>query len=469
MAINGIVFPLEISLLDETCIICYEKLQWPIFCPQCKQGNCYECLGRWFQQKQECPKCRHVFQLQADRRGRYGCPRDGNLIEFYCEQCVECICRACTGNLSPHYRHPVRSLDALRREMVDAFKAMENKMNLQLVEVACSFGYGGDIAKKALQKIKSLIPMGSPLEWVQQQRAIQTEIDKIIQPVIAGNAQQTTSSYYLPNTDFEEKTFFLTETNTEQLLSATDRQGNTWELTVYPGGYSDAKGKFISLYLKLVRGTPLRYEYRFKIFDKGNQPLETYYAVDDFTVGSQSTACQRLIDINQARQKAWGVKGYQIAFATRPTDPMYGLRCATALAENKLKRLNYRTFTYMVHKFSYNKVANRILFSNIMFDHQNISWRFRIDCNGHWEQGEYVSVFLELLNGVEGWFDIFIKVYNPNNPTISFKRELTHKFTVHSNWGVPHFIHQSAVYPYLCNDQLKFDFGMRPAYVEKEM
>lgn len=66
-------------------------------------------------------------------------------------------------------------------------------------------------------------------------------------------------------------------------------------------------------------------------------------------------------------------------------------------------RLSFKTFTYLVEKFSEHKSANRILFSKVLLDQQNIAWRLRIDCNGHWEQDQYVSVFLELLNGAEGW------------------------------------------------------------------
>lgn len=191
---------------------------------------------------------------------------------------------------------------------------------------------------KVLNKIKSLIRVGNPSEWVEQRRAVYAEI-ATLKPMISANDQSTTVLYNLPNTDFFETSFFLTETNAEsQLFSVEDKHGNAWELTVYPGGYSDAKGKFISLYLKLTAGSPKRYEYRFRIFDSNNRPLESYCAVDDFTVGSQSIACQRLISINQARLKADVKNSYKMAFATRPTDQMYGHRCATALAENRAKR-----------------------------------------------------------------------------------------------------------------------------------
>lgn len=456
MSINGIVFPLEISAVEANCIVCLEKLKWPIFCPRCRHGNCYDCLLLWFQQKKECPKCRFVFQLQEEARGRYGCPGDGNLVESYCEQCAECLCRMCLGNR--HLHHQLKSLDALRKEMFDAVKLLSGKAI-----------FGKKSAEQVLIKIKSLVPNGTPIEWVRQRGAIRAEIGNL-NPMFPENGQKATRKYDLPNTDFYERSFYIADYYAPQKsFSAADPQGNTWELTVYPNGFSDATGKFISLYLKLVHGTPMRYEYLFKIFDKLNRPLETYFAVDDFNVGSQSIACQRLIHINQARQHAWGVQGYRIAFATRSTDPMYGPRCEQALTTNSIKRLNYVTFMYTVKKFSEHKAANRILFSNVMHDQQGIAWRFRIDCNGHWEQGEYVSVFLELLNGAQGWFDIFLRVNNPVDPTNFFKRELTHKFTVHSNWGVPHFIHQSQVYQYLRNDQLEFQFGMRPAHIAKEM
>lgn len=450
MANNGILFPLEIGSVDLNCIICFEKLQWAVFCPRCKQGNCYHCLERWFTNKRQCPKCRYGFQMPAGKYW-YSCTTDANLVEFFCEQCNVCICRECRRNPSnEHIRHTVRSLDALRKEMIDATKDLKSEVDV-------------------LKVIKSLILVGNPLEWVQQRLSIQALI-KNLKPIIVENCENSTHCYNLPGVKFFECSFFLSETNGEkQLFSDNDQHGNTWELTAYPGGYSDAKGKFISLYLKLIQGTPMLYEYRFMIFDTNTLPLESYFAVDNFTVGSQSMACQRLISIDQARLKASVKNGYRMAYATRPTNPEYGIRCAIVLAENRYQRTNFKKFTYTVQKFSDHKSANRILFSNIILDQQNISWRFRIDCNGHWEQNEYISVFLELLNGTEGWFDIFIKMVNLSNPAISFERKLTHKFSVHSNWGVPHFMQQSALYKYLHDDQLVFQFGMRPAHVEMEL
>lgn len=255
-----------------------------------------------------------------------------------------------------------------------------------------------------------------------------------------------------------------------QIFSAADGKGNVWELTVYPKGFSDAKGKFVSLYLKLLRGIPARYEYWFKILDKnGHKPLETYNAVDDFIIGSQSLACQRLIHLNEAFSKCLSIEGYNMAFAVKPTNPIYAEECAAALLQNKILRLDYNTFAWTLKNFAVKKHANKIEFSTVMFDRQKISWRLRIDCNGHWEQGLYISVFLELLNGAKGWFDVFIKVFNPLVPTVQHKRELTHQFTVHSNWGVPHFVGHDELHRFLHNDELRFEFGTRPSHIDQEI
>ena len=61
-------------------------------------------------------------------------------------------------------------------------------------------------------------------------------------------------------------------------------------------------------------------------------------------------------------------------------------------------------FKYTVTNFAENKANDRILFSNIVYDQQNIAWRLRIDCNGHEEQGRFISIYLELLNGAAGWY-----------------------------------------------------------------
>lgn len=66
-------------------------------------------------------------------------------------------------------------------------------------------------------------------------------------------------------------------------------------------------------------------------------------------------------------------------------------------------------------------------------------------------------------------FDIYLKLFHPTNPVVEHKRELTHKFTVHSNWGVPHFVSHMDLYRYLCNDELRFEFGMRPAHFDREI
>lgn len=436
--IKGINFPLEVGNVDADCSICLQELQWPVFCPRCRQGNCFNCLEQWFRTKPECPACRHLFQLN-DReklRSKYACPQDGNLVEFYCEQCLDCFCAKCRVNTGgKHYRHSVRTVDALRKDIVTEVNALSK------------------VLVQTLDKFKSLMLTGSPFELVQQRRVFQSEFDRL---------KVTTSN---------EVKILLTDVHGEkQDFTATDPLGNVWQLNVYPNGFSDARGKFISVYLKLVHGKQARYEYQFKILDKnGSKPIESYSAVDDFSIGSRSLACQRLIHLNEARQQCLTAKGYNMVFVSKPTNPTYGIECAAALAQNKRLRHDYRKFTWTVRNFTAKRVANKIEFSSIMYDQQKISWRFRIDCNGHWEQGSYISVFLELLNGAEGWFDVFIKLFNPMNPINQHKRELTHKFTVHSNWGVPHFVSHWDLNPFLSNDELHFEFGMRPAHIEQEI
>uniref|UniRef100_A0A023ETK2 Putative e3 ubiquitin ligase n=1 Tax=Aedes albopictus TaxID=7160 RepID=A0A023ETK2_AEDAL len=448
--IGGISFPLEVGNVDPDCTICHEELQWPVFCPRCRQGTCFECLEQWFRQKTECPSCRYLFQLSQAQglRAKYGCPQDGRLIEFYCEQCLECFCAKCRANTGGiHYRHAVRSVDLLRKDVVESV----NKLVVKHAQ--------DDKAQQTMTKLKSLMPTGSVFELVRQRRTFQSELDRFRSVTLLANS-------------FESK-FLLTNVYGEmQVFTANDPQGNGWELTVYPNGFSDAKGKFISLYLRLLRGKPGRYEYKFQILENtGLKPFEAYTAVDDFSVGSLSLACQRLVHLNEARQHclAVGKRGYNMTFSTKLLSPVYGLECAAALARNKPQRLDYRKFMWTVRNFTAKKAANKIEFSTVMYDHQKISWRFRIDCNGHWEQDQYVSVFLELLNGAEGWFDIYLKLFHPTNPVVEHKRELTHKFTVHSNWGVPHFVSHMDLYRYLCNDELRFEFGMRPAHFDREI
>lgn len=442
--IPTINFPLEVGTIDADCTICYDELKWPVFCPRCKHGNCFRCLENWYNQKQECPVCRHVFQITEaeELRKRYGCPMDGNVVYYYCEQCLECFCEKCRVNpTNGHFRHAVRKVDILRKEIMQSVELLtEKKIN-------------GDIVKNSLVQIKTIMPKGSPHELVRQRRVLQSILDRLKKAV--------------PPEMFE-KIIKLTNTKAEkQIFSATDHAKNVWELTVYPNGFSDAVGKFISLYLKLVQGIPARYEYCFKILDKnGREAIETYSAVDDFAIGGQSLACQRLIHVNEAFSNCLTAGGYNMAFSVKPTNPKYAEDCVAALLRNKLLHLDYDTFSWTLKNFAAKKYANKIEFSPIKFDRQKISWRLRIDCNGHWEQGLYLSVFLELLNGAKGWFDVFIKIFNPMNPAEQHRRELTHEFTVHSNWGVPHFVSHAELYRYLQNDELRFEFGMRPAHFD---
>ncbi|XP_062556059.1 uncharacterized protein LOC134220926 [Armigeres subalbatus] len=437
--IKGINFPLEVGTRDANCTICHEKLNWAVFCPRCQHGNCFQCLKKWHNVKRECPTCRYTVQLAGTEevRQRYGCAQDGNLVEYYCEQCLVCFCGKCYSNPSNvHYKHAVRMVDVLRKDI------------MQLIN-------SNVFADNSLVLIKSIMGTGSPHEIVRQRRVLLSILDH--------------SNIVLPSKMFE-KSIKLVNVNVEkQVFSATDYNGNVWELTVYPNGFSDGKGKFISLYLRLIKGIPTRYEYCFKIFDKnGYQPMETYSAVDDFDIGSESLACQRLIHINEAYGKCLSTAGYNMAFSVKPTNPNYKEECAAALLRNKQVRLAYNTFSWTLKNFEVKKLANKIEFSPVVFDQQKISWRLRVDCNGHWEQGMYVSVFLELLDGAKGWFDIFIKLCNPLAPAQQHMRELTHEFTVHSNWGVPHYVRHTELYRYLHNDELRFEFGIRPAHVDQE-
>ncbi|XP_058818412.1 uncharacterized protein LOC131681575 [Topomyia yanbarensis] len=449
MASGEISFPMEIGSIESTCIICFDVLKWAVFCDRCKQSTCYECIGKWLEEKHDCPKCRRQCRLEdyTIQKEHYSCKKDGLLLEYYCDECDQCFCRKCLGKDGPHFRHPVRSLDVLRKETIDAVDVLK-KMN----------------SRTALENIKALIAKGEPQELVLKRKSVEKEIDKVMTP-----AGCPTPKYRLPNaTFFEARTNKIAiNTSTLEKCVATDGYGNSWELTVHPYGVSEAKQKFISVYLKLVNGTPMRYEYKFSMYSaSGTKRLAKYYAVDDFGIGSESKGCQRLIWLEAARSKVHDL-GYQIIFGTCPTNMAYSLRCAANLIINKSKRLEFEIFAFRVLNFEENKKNNAIMFSKIMYDQQNIAWRLRVDCNGHQEQDNYISAYIELLNGAKGWFDVFIEMVHPYPPQ-SIKRQLTHEFDVHSNWGIPHFVDQYRTREFLNEGNLLFNFGTRPAHIEQE-
>ncbi|XP_058447965.1 uncharacterized protein LOC131428222 [Malaya genurostris] len=452
MSCTDIILPKEIGSIDQNCIICFDTLKWAVFCSRCNQSTCFECIKTWLTEKNDCPKCRRPCRLSeySEQKELYSCCKDGSLIEYYCEKCNECFCRNCLGKKGPHYRHPVRSLDVLRKETIDALDTLKELQS-----------------KDALKNIKALIREGVPRELVRQRKSVEREIDEVL-PTLPGEPPRST--YRLPNAAFSEvrtKNIVLDGSGVERCV-ANDEYGNVWELTVHPYGVKEVEEKFISLFLKLVDGTPMRYEYRFSMHTVTSpEPLAEYYALDDFGIGTESKACQRLISLEAARNKT-GSYGYQIMFGTRPTDMLYGLQCAKHLATNKHKRLDFKTFTFRVERFHENRKNDAIIFSEVMYDQQNIAWRFRIDCNGHQEQGQYISTYLELLNGAKGWFDIFIEIVHPKDTMQSFRKHLTHEFEVHSNWGIPHFLNCDRTEDYLQGDTLLFTFGVRPAHIEEE-
>lgn len=470
----GIIhFPLEIGSIERFCIICHDDLKWPVFCDQCKTSVCYDCLKTWLGCKEECPTCRKPAQLEyyTNRKDWYGCAKDGRLVEFYCEKCVDCLCRNCLENGENHLRHPIRNLDELRKGTMDVvYKLLESNNAIRVEELKLSETSGTveDQTMKALNEIRLHLTQGFPLELARNRDIVDKKIKDVIHFVPCG---WTKHSYDLPNAEYFEKRVKIDHLQKDKtVFSASDTAGNAWELTVYPNGFSDAKDKFWSVFLKLVRGNPTIYEYKFTIFLATGGVLAEYYALDQFVVGGESLACQRLVQIKEAKAKALDKhQQYELSYGIRQVDLAYGLRCVAALASNKPKKLNYKTFTFAVNNFMAKKLNDRIVFSDVVYDSQNIAWRFRIDCNGHQEQGQYVSLYLELLYGAGGWFDIFIKLVHPLDPARSFRRDLTHKFTIHSNWGVPHFIEQRQISEYLHADQLKFEYGTRPAFYDQSM
>uniref|UniRef100_A0A8D8KAS7 E3 ubiquitin-protein ligase TRIM37 n=1 Tax=Culex pipiens TaxID=7175 RepID=A0A8D8KAS7_CULPI len=484
MAQVEIKLPLELDKVEINCMICLEEMSFPVFCRQCKQGTCFDCLVLWFGQsaKQECPKCRlqtSIGTVALERKTQYSCPREGHLVRYFCQQCDECLCRECyTAGEGPHGRHAKQALDDLRREIFDGIGRIRAVIGggdgddlSRLLSTACSFTPGG--CQKALSTIAGLLPCGNPQEMVRQRRAVLAEIEKVA-PVktVPKLTQGKNPAYILPNEKFfEYRCQVKSPSATFQSYSAEDLHGNRWEMTVYPQGFSDGHGRSVSVYLTLAAGQPGRYEYSYVMYEgSGLKPLAEYLAVDDFVVGSKSQGCQRLVQIDQA--KRYGVDksgGYQLAFGVRQTDGGYGPKCATGLIANKNKNLPFKSFLYTVRDYPAQRNADRILFSNLMYDHQNMAWRLRVDCNGHQEKGQFCSAYLVLLNGAEGWFDIFIKLVHPTIPELSIKRELTHYFTVHSSWGVPHFIDQMQINDFMIGpNQLKFEYGMRPARFNQE-
>lgn len=483
MAQVDIKLPLELDKVESSCMICLEELNFPVFCRQCKQGSCYNCLVLWFgqSQKQECPKCRLQTSIETvaiERKSQYSCHREGNLVRYFCLQCDVCLCRECyAAPDGTHVRHAKESLDDLRKQILDgigrirALTGSGGEDLSRLLNTACSITPGG--CQKALATIGGLLPGGTPHEMVLQRRAVLGEIEKVA-PVktVPKLAQGKNPSYISPNEKFfEYRCQVNSPSATLQTFSAEDLHGNRWELSVYPQGFSDGHGRSVSLYLTLAAGRAGRYEYKYVIYDTaGAKPLAEYLAVDNFVVGSKSQGCQRLIQIEQAKRYAVDrMGGYQMAFGVRETDAGYGPKCAANLVANKGRNLAFKSYLFTVRDYPAQRNADRILFSNLVYDHQNMAWRIRVDCNGHQENGQFCSVYLVLLNGAEGWFDIFIKLVHPTIPELSIRRELTHYFTVHSSWGVPHFIDQMQINDYMIGpNQLKFEYGMRPARRDQE-
>ncbi|XP_055642543.1 uncharacterized protein LOC129779216 [Toxorhynchites rutilus septentrionalis] len=444
----------EFWSVERDCLICLDELKWPVFCHNCKKGICYDCLQTWYGTSRICPHCRcppkSAIGTMIDQKEIYACVKDGGLIEYHCEQCLQCICRKCIGPGGQHFRHCTRSLQELLSETLQSIELL--KINIT-----------GAVEK--MDKIRALAPHGHPKELVNQITPIR-EILKI---------QKFSCDFKIQDMAFFKHSFSIESFfrhQSECVYYAKQTNGNQWKCIVFPNGNSDARQKFVSLYLELSKGIASRYEYKFTIYNAASKGvLAEYYAVDDFSEGRRSLACQRLISIEEARAKAVAYNDgkVQLSFEIRPTAACYGLNCAASLANNKYKMLEYKTFSFVVQDFDAKRSLNKIIFSNVVYDQQNIAWRFRIDCNGHQEQGEYVSAYLELLNGAAGWFDIVIEIVHPKDKWRTFRRELTHEFSVHSNWGIPHFKALGDVRDFLDSNTLRFQYGMRPARSNYEM
>ncbi|XP_055550322.1 uncharacterized protein LOC129732914 [Wyeomyia smithii] len=447
----AINFPEEICTIDSTCIICLDAVKYPVLCPGCKQSTCFDCIQKWITQTDSCPKCRRKSRIDEYiiQKERYSCAKDGWIADYYCEQCNELCCRNCLGKNGPHYRHRARMFDLLMQEIKENVEALNNVEN----------------ATDALSKIRALVPRGDPHEFVRQRIPVERELAKFLPAIGRGWPQP---AYNVPGLEYSEFRFYVKQSD-QQVFLNNDVYGNQWKVIVYRRGYSDAQGKFLSLYLELVRGTPARYEYMFQFYGNGNyEPISKYFAVDDLAVGTQTKGCQRLISITEANEKFGSGSDWLIACGVRLTDLMYGLKCAAALSVNIKKKLDYKNFSFTLHSYSVLQRRDKIIFSEPAYDQQNIAWRLRIDTNGHEEQGQHLSAYLVLLNGTPGWYEFYIKLIHPTRSDESIRKEFCHFFEFHSSWGVSQFVDQIGLQHFLINDQLKFEYGMRPARSEQE-
>ncbi|XP_055603023.1 uncharacterized protein LOC129751510 [Uranotaenia lowii] len=256
-----------------------------------------------------------------------------------------------------------------------------------------------------------------------------------------------------------------------------DDLGCCWRLIVYANGDNEARGEWLSVYLRLLEGIPGSYEYCIELLN--NDPAKTVrmegtqtFEIQERFGWSQFAKLEMICQngfVNEEHDSLY------FRFSLRPQN--YKAKCELQQllrvdAKKEIESLKrelipaFSTITYKLKNFTELQQKEGFVYSDPLVDDLGFAWRLLIYANGHNEGHDcHVSIYLVLFEGVSGSrFEYRVELLH-QNPLANIKMEGVNVFKLKKIWGWPTYIHHERLRDegYLAaDDSLEFRLSICP-------